>query len=81
MDLNSYAPGRPPFPQTMETLEEMVKQIREEPGIPSAKLAKKVGLTSLQCSTFAKRLAKQGFIEIQKKDRALVYTIRPPALK
>lgn len=75
MDLNYYGPGRPPLPETMETMTQMVEAIRVEPGIRSAKLAKQVGLTSLQCSTLAKRLEKRGFITITRDNRTLTYKV------
>lgn len=75
MDLQNYGPGRPQTDQTLKTLAEMVRIITAEPGIQSARLAKQVGLPSLQCAIFAKRLEKKGVIKIQKVDRALTYTL------
>jgi hypothetical protein len=75
MDLNHYGPGRPPSPETMALLNKMVSGIREEPGIKSAKLARRVGIPSLQCAIYAKRLAKRGFIVIGRQNRALTYTL------
>lgn len=75
MDLNTYSPGRPPLPETMDLMKRMVKAIQKEPGIKSAKLAKNLNIASLRCSVLAKRLAKQGAIRIDKADdRALTYT-------
>jgi predicted transcriptional regulator len=59
----------------MKVMEDMLGHIRQEPGIPSAKLARKIGLSSLQCATLARRLAKRGFITVGKENRSLVYTI------
>lgn len=75
IDVNTYGPGRPSLPQTIKTMEKMVELVQAEPGIPSAKLARKLGLDSLQCSTLAKRLAKQGILVIEKPNRALTYRI------
>jgi Mn-dependent DtxR family transcriptional regulator len=75
IDLNSYGPGRPLLPATKKTMEEMIRLIGEDPGIRSAKLAKQVGLSSLQCAIFAKRLEKKGLITIGRSERALTYTL------
>jgi hypothetical protein len=75
IDLESYGPGRPPLPETRKRLEKMVAEIQREPGIKSAKLARKIGVTSLECATLARRLKKRGIIEIGKADRSLIYTL------
>jgi hypothetical protein len=76
MDLNTYAPGRPPKPETMTEMQKMVKVIKAEPGIRSAKLAQKLGMTSLRCAMLGRRLAKQGKIVIERQpDRALAYRL------
>ena len=75
MDLNTYSPGRPPLPETMELMKRMVKAIQKEPGIKSAKLAQAMKIPSLRCSVLAKRLARQGVIRIDRgDDRSLSYT-------
>jgi hypothetical protein len=58
----------------LATLNSMVDLIKTNPGIQSARLAKLVGLPSLQCAIFAKRLEKKGVIKIEKVDRTLTYT-------
>lgn len=74
MDLNNYGPGRPPSEEVKAILQRMVETIKEEPGIPSARLATLVGLSSLQCAMLARRLKKRGLINIGKRDSMLVYT-------
>lgn len=76
VDLESYAPGRPAKPETVEKMKQMLAYIKKEPGIMSARLAKAVGITSQECSNLATRLEKKGLITIGKADnRALVYTL------
>ena len=75
MDLTHYGPGRPPSLGTMATLGKMMVVIEHEPGIKSAKLARQIGIPSLQCAIYAKRLAKRGFITLGRDNRALTYTL------
>lgn len=78
-DIHYYGPGRPPLPETVKRMERMVKEIQKEPGIKSAKLARMLGITSLECSTLARRLAKRDVLVIGKADRSLTYTLAQAA--
>lgn len=69
--LTNYGPGRPPFPETKETMRRMLERIQAEPGIPSAKLARELGIGSTQCSTLARRMEKWGLLEIENRRRTL----------
>ena len=75
MDLNNYGPGRPPSPLTMKTLEALVEAIRENPGMPSGRIAKTLGITSFQCSQLARRLEKRGFVRVKMVNRFLTYEL------
>ena len=74
IDLANYGPGRPPKPETMETMEKMVRCIRRSPGIRSAKLARELDISSLRCSTLARRLEAKGVVRVERtEDNALAY--------
>lgn len=73
MDLENYGPGRPPHDETLALMKKMIKVIEKEPGIPSAKLARKVGTNSLRCAVLGRRLARRGHIRIEHHNRALTY--------
>jgi Mn-dependent DtxR family transcriptional regulator len=79
IDLEHYGPGRPPLPETRARMEKMIREIEKDPGIRSVKLAKLLGVTSLECATLAKRLRRRGFITVGHKDRALVYYLADEA--
>jgi DNA-binding Lrp family transcriptional regulator len=79
LSFENYGPGRPPKTETMTRMKKMLAEIEKEPGIPSAKLARKVGIESQECATLAKRLAVRGFILIETRDNALTYTINEAA--
>lgn len=79
-DLEHYGPGRPPLPETRDRMKQMLKAIQKEPGIQSAKLARQLGISSLECSTLAKRLAKRGFITIGHHNRSLTYSLAEAVL-
>lgn len=67
----NYGPGRPPFPETRETMLRMLERIQAEPGIPSAKLARELGIESSQCSTLARRMEKWGLLKIENRRQTL----------
>ena len=75
MDLNNYGPGRPPTPETMETLQSLVDVIRKNPGMPSGRIAKMIGISSFRCSQLARRLEKRGMVRVQLVNRALTYEL------
>ena len=75
MDLQNYGPGRPTSPDMVQVMHKMIKLIGKEPGIPSARLAKILGLSSIRCSTLARRLQKKDLIKIDKQDRMLTYSL------
>ena len=75
LDLNNYGPGRPPLPETMKRMQKMVEEIETSPGIHSAKLAKIIGVTSLECATLADRLIARGFITKSNDGRARTYEL------
>jgi DNA-binding MarR family transcriptional regulator len=57
-------------------MKEMLREIGKEPGIMSARLARKVKLTSQECSNLAARLARRNLIVVGKApNRALTYTL------
>jgi hypothetical protein len=61
----------------MTEMQKMVKVIKAEPGIRSAKLAQKLGMTSLRCAMLGRRLAKQGKIVIERQPTAPLPTASP----
>jgi len=67
----NYGPGRPPFPETRETMRRMLERIQTEPGIPSAKLARELGIGSAQCSTLARRMEDWGLLEVENRNQTL----------
>lgn len=67
----NYGPGRPPFPETRDVMLRMLEGIQTEPGIPSAKLARELGIDSAQCSTFARRMEEWGLLVIENRDQTL----------
>lgn len=67
----NYGPGRPPFPETRIAMQRMLERIQAEPGIPSAKLARELGLGSAQCSTFARRMEEWGLLRIENRNQTL----------
>lgn len=75
MDLNNYGPGRPPTPETMKTLEALVEVIRQNPGTPSGRIAKMLGISSFRCSQLARRLEKRGMVRVQLVNKSLIYEL------
>ncbi|HVJ70560.1 MAG TPA: winged helix-turn-helix transcriptional regulator [Sphingomicrobium sp.] len=75
IDLEHYGPGRPPLPETMDRMKRMVREIQKEPGIMSAKLARKLGISSLECAALARRLERRKILKIERADRALTYFV------
>lgn len=75
LDLNNYGPGRPPLPATMARMQKMMEEIEKSPGIHSARLAKLIGVSSLECATLADRLIRRGFITKSNDDRARIYFV------
>lgn len=67
----NYGPGRPPLPETRLAMQRMLEGIQAEPGIPSAKLARKLGLGSAQCSTLARRMEEWGLLEVENRGQTL----------
>lgn len=67
----NYGPGRPPFPETRDTMRRMLERIQAEPGIPSAKLARELGIGSAQCSTLARRMEDWGLLVIETRNQTL----------
>ena len=74
MDLLHYGPGRPPHKTTLKHMGKMLEAIHQEPGIPSAKLARMLGISSFRCAVLGKRLAARGLIQITSQDRSLRYS-------
>ncbi len=79
LDLEHYGPGRPPLPETLARLNKMIKEIGKEPNIPSAKLAKLLGINSQECAALARRLEKRGFLVVDHQKRALTYRLMDEA--
>jgi len=76
IDLTQYGPGRPMSNETMKLLKKMVSRIGQEPGIPSGKLARELGIKTVLCSKLARRLEKRGFVSIDKTpSNSLTYTL------
>lgn len=75
LDLENYGPGRPPLPETMDRMKRMVREIGKQPGIHSAKLARILGIGSLECATLADRLINRGYIALGHDGRARTYTL------
>lgn len=75
MFLENYGPGRPPNPLTMKTLEALVEAIKKNPGMPSGRIAKMLGISSFRCSQLARRLEKRGMVQVQLVNRSLTYTL------
>lgn len=78
-DLTHYGPGRPPLPETLALMQRMLREIEREPGIMSAKLARRLDIPSLECATLANRLKKRGFITVGRSGRARTYTLNDEA--
>jgi Mn-dependent DtxR family transcriptional regulator len=59
----------------MDRMKRMVREIEKQPGIQSAKLARKLGISSLECAALARRLSRRGFVTIGHQNRMLTYTL------
>lgn len=70
-DKTNYGPGRPPLPETWQIMHRMLEEISSEPGIPSAKLARGLGIRSAQCSTLARRMEAWGLLVIENRNQTL----------
>lgn len=73
-ELYSYAPGRPPNPETLKQMEFILKAVRKDPGVRSAKIAQDLKVKSARVSTLARRLEKKGLLLVGRcEDGALAF--------
>ena len=72
-DLNIYGPGRPLLPETRKRMEAMLRAIEKEPGIQSARLAKSLGIASIEAANLSR---KRGLIEVRTVQNSRCYWIK-----
>ena len=75
-DLNIYGPGRPLLPETRKRMEAMLRAIEKEPGIQSARLAKSLGIASIEAANLSRKLEKRGLIEVRTVQNSRCYWIK-----
>lgn len=75
IDFDIYGPGRPLLPETVAKLEAMLEAIKKEPGIQSAKLARRLKIPSLECANLSRKLEKRGLIEVETIRHARCYRL------
>lgn len=63
-DIEHYGPGRPSFPETLEQMRVILREVKREPGVPSVKVARKLGIDALKCASLAKRLQRRGLLRV-----------------
>lgn len=73
IDFDIYGPGRPLLPETVAKLKAMLEAIRKEPGIQSAKLAKRLRISSLECANLSRKLEKRELISVETVRHARCY--------
>lgn len=61
----NYGPGRPPLEETWQDMERILEETSREPGIPSAKVARKLQIPSSRCSMLARRLESWGLLTVE----------------
>lgn len=70
---NDYRPGRPPKPETVEHMNQILEIVKGFPddGVLNGQVARAIDLSSDRCSTLARRLEDRDLLRIEKDRGAL----------
>lgn len=64
LDWNSYAPGRPLAAETILHLEAILKAVKATPGIRSATISSKIGISSQRGAQLSRMLEQRGLVKV-----------------
>jgi Mn-dependent DtxR family transcriptional regulator len=73
IEFDTFGPGRPLLPETQEKMRAMLRHIKKEPGIRSAKLARLVKVSSQECANLSRKLEHRGMISVVSSAGARQY--------
>lgn len=79
VDLDTFGPGRPLLPETKGKMMTMLRLIRKEPGIRSAKLARAIKISSQECANLSRKLEQRDLIRVESSAGARQYYLTEEA--